>query len=237
MFIYIRRWNGRVFPTIIRPGHSFKYSKTLLTTRCSFPLRSSIFLWLTTSGQSQKHDWKDDNKGGDGGVEGDLWEHWWVKSHLICDYIWLCYGCPSPSYSTRPDVLFCVPVDLDGNGYICDDELGELLRGAGHPVPGYKLRIMIQSLDRNDDGRISFEEFLAVRSSAAQSASYSHLLFGAFLTLSGSLFSVLPKKQLALLGGAAKQLLAAPCTTTELKGLYKPHSHTHSLGECGSEVS
>uniref|UniRef100_A0A8C6NYJ2 Plastin-3 n=1 Tax=Nothobranchius furzeri TaxID=105023 RepID=A0A8C6NYJ2_NOTFU len=54
-------------------------------------------------------------------------------------------------------------IDLDKNGFICDYELGELLREAGHPLPGFKVRDTLQKLDRNHDDKISFDEFLAVR--------------------------------------------------------------------------
>lgn len=53
-------------------------------------------------------------------------------------------------------------VDLDNNGYISDYELNELLKEAGHQLPGYMVREIIQKLDRDKDNRISFEEFLAV---------------------------------------------------------------------------
>uniref|UniRef100_A0A8D3EB84 Plastin-3 n=1 Tax=Scophthalmus maximus TaxID=52904 RepID=A0A8D3EB84_SCOMX len=54
-------------------------------------------------------------------------------------------------------------IDLDNNGHICDYELNELLKEAGHSQPGYVVREIIQKLDRNADNRISFEEFLTVR--------------------------------------------------------------------------
>ncbi|KAF7205972.1 plastin-3 [Nothobranchius furzeri] len=53
-------------------------------------------------------------------------------------------------------------IDLDKNGFICDYELGELLREAGHPLPGFKVRDTLQKLDRNHDDKISFDEFLAL---------------------------------------------------------------------------
>uniref|UniRef100_A0A7N6APU7 Plastin-3 n=1 Tax=Anabas testudineus TaxID=64144 RepID=A0A7N6APU7_ANATE len=53
-------------------------------------------------------------------------------------------------------------IDLDNNGYICDYELHELLKEAGHPLPGYMVREIIQKLDRDKDNRISFTEFLAI---------------------------------------------------------------------------
>ncbi|KAM9847205.1 plastin-3 isoform 1-T2 [Aulostomus maculatus] len=53
-------------------------------------------------------------------------------------------------------------IDLDNDGYICDFELHELLKEAGHKVPGYMVREIIQKLDRNKDNKISFEEFLSI---------------------------------------------------------------------------
>ncbi|KAM6984491.1 plastin-3 [Tautogolabrus adspersus] len=53
-------------------------------------------------------------------------------------------------------------IDLDGNGYICDYELHELLKESGHPLPRYMVREIVQKLDRDKDNRISFEEFLAI---------------------------------------------------------------------------
>lgn len=56
----------------------------------------------------------------------------------------------------------CVSVDLDSDGYIVDYELHELLKEAGHALPGYMVREIIQKLDRNKDNKISFDEFLSV---------------------------------------------------------------------------
>ncbi|KAM3601270.1 uncharacterized protein V6R79_010003 [Siganus canaliculatus] len=53
-------------------------------------------------------------------------------------------------------------IDLDNDGHICDSELHELLKNAGHTVPGYQFRDMMRKLDRNHDNKISFEEFLAI---------------------------------------------------------------------------
>lgn len=57
----------------------------------------------------------------------------------------------------------CVSADLDNDNHICDYELHELLKNAGHDVPGYMFREIMQKLDRNQDNKISFDEFLAVR--------------------------------------------------------------------------
>lgn len=53
-------------------------------------------------------------------------------------------------------------IDLDNDGQINDYELHELLKDAGHSLPGYMVREIIQKLDRNKDNVISFEEFLSI---------------------------------------------------------------------------
>ncbi|CAO2622755.1 PLS3, partial [Lemmus lemmus] len=57
-------------------------------------------------------------------------------------------------------------VDLNSNGFICDSELHDLFKEANMPLPGYKVREIIQKLmldgDRNKDGRISFNEFVYI---------------------------------------------------------------------------
>ncbi|XP_073497448.1 plastin-3 isoform X1 [Phyllobates terribilis] len=55
-------------------------------------------------------------------------------------------------------------VDLDSNGYISDYELHDLFKEANLPLPGYKVREIVQKLmnegDKNKDGKIVFEEFV-----------------------------------------------------------------------------
>ncbi|KAF6730949.1 Plastin-3 [Oryzias melastigma] len=53
-------------------------------------------------------------------------------------------------------------VDVDGNGYICAKELGDLFREVGCPLPGYQIRELLQRLDRDKDSRISFDEFTTI---------------------------------------------------------------------------
>lgn len=55
-----------------------------------------------------------------------------------------------------------VCADLDKDGHICDHELHDLLKNAGHAMPGYMVRDIIKKLDRNHDNKISFDEFLSV---------------------------------------------------------------------------
>lgn len=60
--------------------------------------------------------------------------------------------------------------DLDSNGYINDYELHDLFKEANLPLPGYKVREIIQKLmiegDKDKDNKISFDEFVSVRTSA-----------------------------------------------------------------------
>uniref|UniRef100_A0A674HZN6 Lymphocyte cytosolic protein 1 n=1 Tax=Terrapene triunguis TaxID=2587831 RepID=A0A674HZN6_9SAUR len=55
---------------------------------------------------------------------------------------------------------------IDGNGFISSSELTELFKAANLPLPGYKVREITQNLmatgDQNNDGKISFDEFIAV---------------------------------------------------------------------------
>ncbi|XP_037396658.1 plastin-3 isoform X1 [Pygocentrus nattereri] len=57
-------------------------------------------------------------------------------------------------------------VDLDSNGYISDYELHDLFKEANLPLPGYKVREIIQKLmtegDKDKDNKISFDEFVAI---------------------------------------------------------------------------
>lgn len=70
--------------------------------------------------------------------------------------------------------------DLNSNGFICDYELHELFKEANLPLPGYKVREIIQKLmidgDKNKDGKISFEEFVYVSVISEISAAWGPLL-------------------------------------------------------------
>ncbi|CAH7488202.1 Pls3 [Phodopus roborovskii] len=65
-----------------------------------------------------------------------------------------------------PTSLLMDQVYLNSNGFICDYELHELFKEANMPLPGYKVREIIQKLmldgDRNKDGKISFNEFVYI---------------------------------------------------------------------------
>lgn len=60
------------------------------------------------------------------------------------------------------DLFVSLRPDVDGNGYICAKELGDLFREVGCPLPGYQIRELLQRLDRDKDSRISFDEFTTV---------------------------------------------------------------------------
>ncbi|KAM4702355.1 LOW QUALITY PROTEIN: plastin-2 [Discoglossus pictus] len=57
-------------------------------------------------------------------------------------------------------------IDADGNGFISPGELNDLFKAANLPLPGYRVREIIQKLmdtgDVNRDGKISFDEFLSI---------------------------------------------------------------------------
>ncbi|MBN3275524.1 PLSI protein, partial [Polyodon spathula] len=56
--------------------------------------------------------------------------------------------------------------DTDNSGYVCDYELQDLFKEARLPLPGYKVREIVEKIivatDHNKDGRIDFEEFLSI---------------------------------------------------------------------------
>ncbi|KAM4609029.1 plastin-2 [Polymixia lowei] len=49
-------------------------------------------------------------------------------------------------------------IDTDSNGYISKDELNQLFKAANLPLPGYKVREIIQELTKTDN-QLTFEEF------------------------------------------------------------------------------
>lgn len=59
--------------------------------------------------------------------------------------------------------------DIDNSGYVSDYELQDLFKEASLPLPGYKVREIVEKIilvtDTNKDGRINFEEFVSVRHS------------------------------------------------------------------------
>uniref|UniRef100_A0A3B4B2Y2 Calmodulin n=1 Tax=Periophthalmus magnuspinnatus TaxID=409849 RepID=A0A3B4B2Y2_9GOBI len=58
-------------------------------------------------------------------------------------------------------------VDVDGNGYVTASEIAGLFQELGKPMPGYKIRELLESLDRDKDSRISLDEFTEVDNTMA----------------------------------------------------------------------
>ena len=52
--------------------------------------------------------------------------------------------------------------DLDGNGHITSQEIGNVMKSLGEDIPGYKLREIIKEVDSNQNGTVEFDEFLQV---------------------------------------------------------------------------
>ncbi|XP_068262491.1 plastin-1 [Nyctibius grandis] len=57
-------------------------------------------------------------------------------------------------------------IDVDNSGYVSDYELQDLFKEASLPLPGYKVREIVEKIiavtDSNKDGRINFEEFVSI---------------------------------------------------------------------------
>ncbi|KYO33911.1 plastin-1 [Alligator mississippiensis] len=57
-------------------------------------------------------------------------------------------------------------IDIDCSGYVSDYELQDLFKEASLPLPGYKVREIIEKIlfvtDSNKDGKIDFEEFVSI---------------------------------------------------------------------------
>uniref|UniRef100_A0A665TG94 Lymphocyte cytosolic protein 1 (L-plastin) n=1 Tax=Echeneis naucrates TaxID=173247 RepID=A0A665TG94_ECHNA len=52
-------------------------------------------------------------------------------------------------------------IDVDNNGFISKDELNELFRAANLPLPGYRIREIIQELTKTSD-QLTFDEFTQI---------------------------------------------------------------------------
>ncbi|EGW00494.1 Plastin-1 [Cricetulus griseus] len=57
-------------------------------------------------------------------------------------------------------------IDIDNSGYVSDYELQDLFKEASLPLPGYKVREIVEKIfvvaDSSKDGKISFEEFVSL---------------------------------------------------------------------------
>ncbi|XP_015761082.1 PREDICTED: plastin-3-like [Acropora digitifera] len=52
--------------------------------------------------------------------------------------------------------------DPNGDGHISSSEIGTVMKSLGEDIPGYKLRDIVQQLDKNKNGTIEFNEFLEI---------------------------------------------------------------------------
>ncbi|XP_074565750.1 putative calcium-binding protein CML15 [Curcuma longa] len=74
----------------------------------------------------------------------------------------------APPASTDEDLRLAFAVfDVDRNGVISADEISRVLSGIGEGASVDQCRRMIQGVDRDGDGLISFEEFKAMMTSGA----------------------------------------------------------------------
>uniref|UniRef100_A0A8C5AGV4 Plastin-3 n=1 Tax=Gadus morhua TaxID=8049 RepID=A0A8C5AGV4_GADMO len=53
-------------------------------------------------------------------------------------------------------------VDVNENGFICDRELTALFKEANLALPGFRIREIVQEMDRDKDNQLNFEEFIAI---------------------------------------------------------------------------
>uniref|UniRef100_A0A8C3M7R7 Plastin 1 n=1 Tax=Geospiza parvula TaxID=87175 RepID=A0A8C3M7R7_GEOPR len=62
-------------------------------------------------------------------------------------------------------MFLCLPFS-NGSGYVSDYELQDLFKEASLPLPGYKVREIVEKIilvtDSNKDGKINFEEFVSI---------------------------------------------------------------------------
>lgn len=56
---------------------------------------------------------------------------------------------------------------MDNNGFISKDELNQLFKAANLPLPGYKIREIVQEFTRTND-QLTFDEFTQVRSKVTE---------------------------------------------------------------------
>jgi Ca2+-binding EF-hand superfamily protein len=59
--------------------------------------------------------------------------------------------------------LFLLQIDRNGNGYIEVAELKNALDIVGFKFPQWKVRQMAEEVDKDRNGRLSFDEFRQVR--------------------------------------------------------------------------
>ena len=51
---------------------------------------------------------------------------------------------------------------MDGNGFITASEIGHAMKALGEDIPGYQIRNIIEEADKDENGKIEFNEFFRV---------------------------------------------------------------------------
>lgn len=51
---------------------------------------------------------------------------------------------------------------MDGNGFITASEIGNAMKALGEDIPGYQIRNIIDEADKDENGKIEFNEFLRI---------------------------------------------------------------------------
>lgn len=51
---------------------------------------------------------------------------------------------------------------MDGNGFITAMEIGNVMKALGEDIPGYQIRNIIDEADKDDNGKVEFNEFIKV---------------------------------------------------------------------------
>ena len=78
-----------------------------------------------------------------------------------------CYGLAGKRHNVNFLFLFFfltnLKFDLDGNGFITATEIGNVMKALGEDIPGYKIRTIIDEADKDDNGKVEFNEFMKVR--------------------------------------------------------------------------
>ncbi|EDV21962.1 Fimbrin [Trichoplax sp. H2] len=60
--------------------------------------------------------------------------------------------------------------DIDKNGHITSAEIGNVMKALGEDIPGFKLRQIINEVDRDKNGTVEFNEFLQIFASTTGQA-------------------------------------------------------------------
>ena len=53
-------------------------------------------------------------------------------------------------------------MDVNGDGHITQDELKQFMKQAGQRISKKELKQMISDADRNNDGKVNYQEFLDI---------------------------------------------------------------------------